>query len=287
MNRRLPKQTYMKKQSGFTMIEIMIASLIGIFLMTGMMNLFITTNRSVSLSDGLSQNQETGRFAMDYLTKFVRRAGYTDSFIGMATPPLFIPSGSVITCTATEAEACAENNPDNTLGDRLSVPFMANADLSVRSCTGTVVGGPANGEQNLVNVFWVSAQTDSLKELRCRTYDRDNNNWLDNPVSIVNNVEAMEFQVGVARAATERYAARYVSVDTVQNGLLLENVRSIRIAILTTSQDSLDTNKIQTNKKKRVYALLDAPQMEFTDGSLRSIFSTTIELPNSIEQAGQ
>ncbi|MGR6873376.1 PilW family protein [Pseudomonas sp. HK3] len=260
------------------------------------MNLFITTNKSVSLSDSLSQNQEAGRFAMDYLTKFIRRAGYTEDLTRF-TPALFIASGSpadAIDCIGTQADACALNNPVTIpvtiSGDRLSIPMdiSDNPGDETRSCTGTIVGGPANGVQRIVNVFWVSAEADSIRELRCRTFSRDTNNWLDNPVSIINNIERLEFQVGIAATTESKHVARYVSLDTIENNVDIDltHVRSFRVSILTTSQDDIDTRK-QSTLRKRVYGLLDAPTFEIEDTNIRNIFTNTIELPSEIARAGQ
>lgn len=287
----------MKKQSGFTLIELMIAGFIGIFILTGLMNLFITTNKSVSLSDTLSQNQETGRFAMDYLTKFIRRAGYSEDFTQF-TPPLFIASGNgQITCTGNQAEACAVNNPViapvTVAGDRLSIPMDIGGDAAdeTRSCTGTVIGGnaggPNSGPQRIVNVFWVSALAENARELRCRTFSRDTNNWLDAPVSIINNVERFEFQIGVASSTDEKSASRYISVDTLETDptINMNFIRSIRVAILTTSQSKTD-NKVQSTVRERTYNVLDSPSFTIEDSNLRNIFTNTIELPNMIGQAG-
>jgi type IV pilus assembly protein PilW len=283
----------MKKQSGFTLIELMIAGFIGVFILSGLLNLFITTNKSVTLSDSLSQNQETGRFAMDYLTKFIRRAGYSEDFTQF-TPPLFIVSGNGdITCTGTQVDACALNNPNiapiTVIGDRLSVPMDigGNAGDETRSCTGTLVGGVASGAQRIVNVFWVSSLAPNERQLRCRTFSRDTNNWLDNAVSIINNVERFEFQVGIAANSDDKSASRYVSVDTIETDptINMNFVRSIRIAVLTTSQNSTDV-KVQSTLRKRTYSILDAPVFTIEDSNLRNIFSNTIELPNMIGQAG-
>lgn len=277
----------MKKQNGFTLVEIMLASVIGIFLMAGVMNLFITTNKSVTLNDAVSQNQETGRFSMDYLTRFLRRSGYTE---GLGTVPfIMLPynaNGIVITCAGLQAEACAENNPNGVRGDRISIPFLAGLNREVRSCTGTVLGGPANGEQLVANVFWVSDEESTRRELRCRTYDIRNNDWLDNAVSIIDNVEQMEFQVGVANLNNpkSKNAARYISIDSLDSSVL-RFIRSFRLVLLSTSADSEDENKLKSSIEKRTYSLLDAPRFTIEDGNIRNIFSTTIELPNAIETA--
>lgn len=282
----------MKRQSGFTLIELMIAGFIGVFIMAGLMNLFITTNKSVTLSGALSQNQETGRFAMDYMTKFIRKAGYNED-LKEFTPPIFMPSAATtptITCTGIQVDVCADNNPITSRGDRLSIPFSVGGDAEdeTRSCTGSIVGGPTNGPQNLVNVFWVSNDNDTLRDLRCRTFNRDTNLWLDPAVSIINNVERFEFQVGLAKNNDEKHVSRYVSIDTINNDTALDAsfIRAIRIALLTTSQDDLNDKEVQSTLRERKYGVLDAPVFTINDSNLRNIFSNTIELPNMIESAG-
>ena len=273
----------MKKQTGFTLIELMIASLIGLVVMAGMLNLFITTNKSVSLSDAMSQNQETGRFAMDYLTKFIRRAGYSENF-EVNQPPLFMQN-AFISCapSTTEGDACSMNDLASIRGDRLGIPYYINAGETSSSCTGTDVVGP----NSIVNVFWVSSDVagNTDRELRCRTYSQDSASWLDNAVSIINNVESFQVQIGIASDETNRSAARYVSMDVVEDNELMNFVRSIRVAILTTSADSQAPDSAQTNKQIRTYGVLDSDYQIFDDGNLRNIFSNTIELPNMIETA--
>jgi len=289
----------MRDQRGFTLLEVMIASLIGVFLMASLVNLFVTTNKSISLSDGLSQNQEVGRFAMDYLTRYIRQAGYTSDFTQHA-PALLMKTDEancidnpdlaacnsasllVITCAnGAEKEACSADNPTDILGDRLAITSVA--DAGSLSCTGTALAI----DSQIANVFWVSADTDTKYELRCRTYDYANKSWLDNPVSIVNNVESFEFQVGVAASTSDRNANRYVSMSTLESdrSITLDNVRGIRIAILTSSRDELHEKKNQTSIQERKYNLLDGPVISTNDGNLRNIFSNTIELPNLIERA--
>jgi type IV pilus assembly protein PilW len=281
----------MKKQLGFTLIELMIAVLISSFLIAGIMNLFITTNRTVSLSDALSQNQETGRFSMDYLTRFIRKAGYSQNTT-LTPPELMIPNSNAnfnFICLpgSIDEQACAANNPGGIKGDRLSIVYVTSALTTTNTCTGRTVGGALGnpgGENSLTDVFWVSNDN----ELRCRTYNNFNNAWLDlDSVAILNNIESFEFQVGLANTDRSSSAARYVSVDTVIAEGANQRIRSLRIAVLTTSTDDINARKKHTRVKQRIYGVLDAPQndLTFLDGNLRNLFISTIELPSSIEGA--
>jgi type IV pilus assembly protein PilW len=278
----------MERQKGFTLVELMISGVIGVVVMASLMNLFITTNKSIALSDALSKNQESGRFGMDYMTTFIRKAGYSNSY-GTATGPVLIQTPALTCLKDSIDNSCSANNPGDVHGDRLAIPYVADADNVSRSCSGTLVGGPENGAQQIANVFWVSKLAATQFELQCRTFDYGLNQWIDlAPVSIISGVESFEFQVGIAASEDDREASRYVNIDTLINdttSTILNSVRSIRIALLTTSRDELDANKVKTTKKERLYQVLDGPIIKSTDGNLRQIFSTTIELPNMIETA--
>ena len=64
------------RQRGMTLVELMIAMLLGIFLMGGLYLTFNQTKQAYRYQNGLSQIQEQGRFAITFLTKSVRVAGF-------------------------------------------------------------------------------------------------------------------------------------------------------------------------------------------------------------------
>ena len=65
-----------RRQRGMTLIEIMIALLIGAFLMGGVLQIFITSKQTNRMQEGLSRLQENGRFAVNFISKDIRRAGF-------------------------------------------------------------------------------------------------------------------------------------------------------------------------------------------------------------------
>ncbi|MGZ4978821.1 MAG: PilW family protein [Methylobacter sp.] len=62
-------------QSGMTLIEIMIALLIGAFLLGGVIEIFVGSSQTNRMQQNLSRLQENGRFAMEFLSSNIRMAG--------------------------------------------------------------------------------------------------------------------------------------------------------------------------------------------------------------------
>jgi len=64
------------RQKGLTLVEIMIALLLGLFLLTGVIQIFIGSKQSYRMQENISRMQENGRFALHFLKKDIRMAGY-------------------------------------------------------------------------------------------------------------------------------------------------------------------------------------------------------------------
>lgn len=74
----------MFKQSGLSLIELMIAMVIGLVLMLGVSQVFLSTRNVYSNQDAISRMQETGRLAMEFMGRDARMAGYTGCASGTA-----------------------------------------------------------------------------------------------------------------------------------------------------------------------------------------------------------
>ena len=66
----------MTHQRGVSLIELMVGILIASILMLGMYQIFMASRVTFQMQEGLSRVQENGRFAMDYLQRNVRMAGF-------------------------------------------------------------------------------------------------------------------------------------------------------------------------------------------------------------------
>ncbi len=65
-----------KWNRGVTLIEMMIAMLIGLILLIGLVQVFAASKEAYRLSQGVSHVQENARFAMDYLQRDIRMVGH-------------------------------------------------------------------------------------------------------------------------------------------------------------------------------------------------------------------
>ncbi|WP_428244084.1 PilW family protein [Gynuella sp.] len=65
-----------RNQTGLSLVELMIALTLGLVLTGGVIMTFISTKGMYTTQQGLSQIQDTGRLAVEFLEKDIRMAGY-------------------------------------------------------------------------------------------------------------------------------------------------------------------------------------------------------------------
>lgn len=64
------------KQTGFSLVEIMVALLISLILLSGVIQVYIGNKQTYKLNEALARTQENARFAIEEITRQVRMAGY-------------------------------------------------------------------------------------------------------------------------------------------------------------------------------------------------------------------
>jgi type IV pilus assembly protein PilW len=65
-----------KKQQGITLVELMVAMVIGLLLTAGILQLFVSNKQTYRVTENMSRLQESGRFAMHFLKSDIRMADY-------------------------------------------------------------------------------------------------------------------------------------------------------------------------------------------------------------------
>jgi len=64
-------------QQGLSMVELMIALVLGLIVISGLFNMYLGSTRSSQFSNGWQQIQENGRYGISTLQRGIRLAGYS------------------------------------------------------------------------------------------------------------------------------------------------------------------------------------------------------------------
>ena len=146
------------QQAGVTLIEMMIALLIGAILLTGVIQIFISSRQSYQVGEGLSRLQENARFALEFLTRDVRMSGFqgcpalenvTPTVIAQPQSPNPNPTIAVpnLTVSITGANNIANNWNANACGasnlcvagtDAITIQFAESCDGNLTGNMGVV-----------------------------------------------------------------------------------------------------------------------------------------------------
>jgi len=234
-------------QAGFTIVELMIAGLLGVILTAGVIQLFIGSNQNYSLQEELANIQEDGRFAMIFLKNEIQQGGWVDDFSDD------IP------------EAVDIINSSDGATDTILISYKVLPDgIANRDCNGSVV---ADGL--IVNQFYVGGA--SGEELLCL----GNGGGAAQP--LIDQVKGFQVLYGVetSNACPDGAVNQYMTRDqVVATGNLL--VVSVRLALLIASEGD-----VTSTAESRSHDLLDT-QLNTNDKLAYRTFQQTIFMPNAI-----
>lgn len=90
-------------QAGISMVEMMVAVTLGLFVLTGIGLTLTSTSHSRTELDRALQQIENGRYAMQMLAHDLRHAGYYGRYAGELTLPAAMPDPCAATLAALEA----------------------------------------------------------------------------------------------------------------------------------------------------------------------------------------
>lgn len=269
-------------QFGLTLIEIMVALLLGAFLLAGVVQIFISNKQTYRVQQSLSRLQENGRFALDYLNRYIRQTGYVDRSSGISANPA---CGSILiglTCMDARAHTfpgsipskCAGNTPFIWGGagsangpDRIGFRFQndnRNPGDNMSDCLGANpvrAGTPIFTNELFIGINGSTGEPN----LTCRAGA--------NTFGVIDGVENMRILYG------ERVGnnIHYVPMANVGN---INNIQSMRVSLLLrTSDDNLVSQpqpyQFDANNDSTLETITP------TDRRLRRVFTTTIALRNS------
>lgn len=138
--------TVQLRQHGFSLVELMVAMLIGLFLTGGIVYVYIGSKTSYNFNVAAANIQENGRFAIHFLTRDIRQAGYKSCVSNAGQVRNTLKDGADGYFWEFDASIQGTNNRDanwaskdvsDALGSR--VPTAGTDTITVRFASGTPV----------------------------------------------------------------------------------------------------------------------------------------------------
>ena len=243
-------------QTGMTLIEIMIALLIGAFLLGGVLQIFIGSKQTYRMQEGLSRLQENGRFALDFLARDIRMAGYWGCLVASS------PDEDV---AGTEG-ALGASDTVTLKGAFVRTPTGACGTSVINAATIACpkTADPVNFYTDTTSIITYSIVSDTLR--------RATNCISNGSADIVEGIENMQILYG-ADTNADNTPDYYVPAGTV--GLNMAQVVSIRISLLAAT---LDDNLAAQPLAYTYNGVTSTP----TDRKIRRVFNTTIAVRNRL-----
>ena len=184
-------QANLPKTKGFTLIEMMVAMLIGLIIIAGVLVLFVSSKQTYRLNTAMTHVHDNGRFAMSYLIGDLRKAGWVDSDI-----------------ETLDGHSLAV--PFNALADNVAVTGgMPSDSLTVRYYGEEDCIGDKPSDGIVENQYQLVATADGLPVLNC------------NGASLIKNVESFQIRYGVLTSN----GLQYVTADKLTDISLLQTLQ--------------------------------------------------------------
>ena len=240
-------------QSGFTLIEMMIALTLGLVIMLVIGTVFVSSSQTFRAQDDNARIQESGRFALEIIGRSIKQAGYADiPFTGFKVDFSGVPINGVDGGTGVPDTLIVQY--DGVIGDS--------------DCEGANVTAAGNIIQNYFNVDTANAV------LRC------NGEVAATPsipgaapsgIVLADNVEDLQILYGIDTVG-DQSANQYVATPADWN-----QVVTARVCVLVRS-DKTNIATVGNNYRNCNGAMAAVP----ADGRIRRAFTATFNLRNRI-----
>jgi len=208
---------------GFTLVELMVALAIALFLLAGLLTIVQSTRQAFSTQNQLSQLQDSERLAMTLMGDVIQETGYfPDPTINSSTA---LPAAGAYAAGQGMLGTLGATVP----GDSISVRFMTNSGQPILNCTGgTNTTGAAVTYTNTFSV-------DASGNLNCTL---SVNGVANAPVVLigpqaggVGGVENLQLWYGVHTAGSDNNADTYMTADEVTAAADWDSVTCVKIRL--------------------------------------------------------
>jgi type IV pilus assembly protein PilW len=304
-------------QKGLTLIELMIALTLGLFVILTATGLLLSTKAAYLAQDQHAQVQETGRYAIESLSRAIRQAGYEHwngedmpirSTAELGPDIMGFDAASLTRAGAGLTVAAPATTVNGS--DVLALRFFGDGEVIV-NCAGLMVAAVHKQEQAEEgrgwSVYFVAKDSGGEPELRCKY--RSRNGWSAD--AIARGVESFQVLYGID-ADGDGWLDRFVNaseMDALDDAMSLigenaiaraadknrrthwKKIRAIRVSLLIRSGQAAraDVPQREHHLFGRTYERSDDKGTHINERDLppavqkriRKVFTQTILLRNA------
>tara|TARA_A100001391_G_scaffold2326_1_gene2284 strand:- start:33936 stop:34679 length:744 start_codon:yes stop_codon:yes gene_type:complete len=234
--------------AGFSLVELMVAMVLGLLITAAAVSLFSTNQRTFALQQAMSEAQEQGQLAMRFISQDLQLTGYVSDLVGSVDyPGVNLEAVGDIPASADSA---------NGSNDRLTISHHGRADCTGSTLTPTVM-------TEVVNSYWV----DDDGNLKCR------GSLSTDSVILLKDVRSFQVLYGIDQTEDRvAFASRYVKAGDVG----VNPVVAVKIALLLEKP----LPSLGGGDEERTFYLLDHQEAVNEGGKLLRQFLSTVAIRN-------
>jgi len=233
------------KNAGFTILSIMVGTAISLFLLVGILNVYLNNKNTFTYQTALAATAENGRFATDDLARVLYMTGR--GLLASESP--FPAVGSDL------------YNGNAGASDGLAVIYAEGLD-----CQGNAVTAASQ------QTFMVEPDDEGNNALKCSV----NGGTKEPPLA--SGIESMQVLYGVDEDADDS-ANRYLNATEVNVAGLWNNVVSLRIGLVVSSGEFLVSPEAEDLTPAQI-AILDETFTPVDNRRIYKAITTTVPLRN-------
>jgi len=291
----VPQKNILKMQ-GLSIIELMVAMVIGIFLVGGLGSVYMNSMGADRMRSQISEMEENARTALITMRQIISHAGYPSEYTLPIDKPFYaevdeIPNpncrgggtgntlvknrwildekteNSVVAKRDTMVVVSMLDNPDNTsAGAASNIVQDCIGSVVEPQCSADPIKGIYNNSQARVYSYLYINTPSGRRALTCMgSLGQDSQ-------PIAENIESLQFLYGVSKGQDNLV---YRNAAEVTSNGEWGNVISVQVGILVRSQ-----KEVLEKKESKVFLLLDEKITTPKDRRIYRAYTTTIFLPN-------
>ena len=232
----IDKNTLIRRQSGFTLVELMIAMVLGLILTSGVLQIYLSNKQAYRTNEALARIQEDSRLLSDMLGRKIRMAGYRASPEKKRAE--IFPDASVYMGGSTDGQVVYGTS------SLISIVYQADGNILACSTTNAAAGSLVK------TVLEFSGTTLKCKSVVCpslQCVSGDPTLTGVTGVDLIEDVVSLTFLYGIdtdGDSAANRYAATVQPTDTVT---------SVRVSyVLASAEENTGVYDTATGTRKKL-----------------------------------